>query len=692
MKKTIGGERLRGGKGVSVNMHAYVRSNHDLSHTVRTSMNAGTLVPVLKMIGLPGDTFDINISEMFRTVPTNNALFGRFKYQVDFFVEPLRLTVGAMHNNMLDVGKNAHNIILPKIRLGAAPKTKFTGSGSFEVDTQQIAADALNKYLGISGVGFNDSNQIIKREFLGAYHIAYGDICKNYYINTQEENAYVIGGVEENKKTASTLEADGIPQSSYFILQTSGRITTQEPTVTFILTENWNNINSFAIKVKDGETATPFTVSYTKNGENFTALFETKNGQVQSGIQVDPQNSNKGKILFASVSGTPQTIYAGDTIAIYYKTTGAGYGLQEFPIKNFDKCRNTILKACEIGEYVTIIGSNEAVGDDIKPINFLPYSVNAEILEDNTMLCKSSQVGLILKTYLNDLFNNFVQTDWIEEVNKRSAISVQNGTFTIDSLLINKRVFNYLNRIMVSKGTLADWQEVTYGVDAQSFVESPLFVGGVSGNIVFDEVVSTSATADEALGTLAGRGNIDGGSRKGGQVNIKIKEPSVILAIASITPYIDYSQGNSWEMSQIETLEDLHKPEFDGIGFQDANTEQLAWWDAQLNTENNQTTVKNFSFGKQPAWVQYMTEVNKVYGDFARELKQEGMVITRNYKPKDSFTEGVSNIKDLTTYIDPTNYSYLFAGTSLEDQPFWAQFHFNILARRKMSAAIMPNL
>ena len=51
--------------------------------------------------------------------------------------------------------------------------------------------------------------------------------------------------------------------------------------------------------------------------------------------------------------------------------------------------------------------------------------------------------------------------------------------------------------------------------------ETPTFEGGVSQEIVFQEVVSNSASGDEPLGTLAGRGVTTEG-QKGGHIRIKV--------------------------------------------------------------------------------------------------------------------------------------------------------------------------
>ena len=94
------------------------------------------------------------------------------------------------------------------------------------------------------------------------------------------------------------------------------------------------------------------------------------------------------------------------------------------------------------------------------------------------------------------------------------------------------------------------------------------------------------------------------------------------------------------------------------------------------------------SAGKQPAWLDYMTDFNKVYGNFADERNQMYMTLTRRYEPD----RENKTIKDLTSYIDPTAYNYAFAQTDLTAQNFLVQIGIDITARRKMSAKLMPNL
>ena len=70
----------------------------------------------------------------------------------------------------------------------------------------------------------------------------------------------------------------------------------------------------------------------------------------------------------------------------------------------------------------------------------------------------------------------------------------------MDALNLSQKVYNFLNRIAVSGGTYRDWLETVYtGGNYMERCETPTFEGGVSQEIVFQEVISNSASQDEPL-------------------------------------------------------------------------------------------------------------------------------------------------------------------------------------------------
>ena len=65
------------------------------------------------------------------------------------------------------------------------------------------------------------------------------------------------------------------------------------------------------------------------------------------------------------------------------------------------------------------------------------------------------------------------------------------------------------------------------------------------------------------------------------------------------------------------------------------------------------------------------------------------MVLNRNYSGAGEATVGIT---DLTTYIDPSKFNYIFADTSLDAMNFWVQIGVSAKVRRVMSAKQIPNL
>ena len=85
--------------------------------------------------------------------------------------------------------------------------------------------------------------------------------------------------------------------------------------------------------------------------------------------------------------------------------------------------------------------------------------------------------------------------------------------------------------------------------------------------------------------------------------------------------------------------------------------------------------------GKTVAWINYMTDA------IVTGMSESFMVLNRNY----SINAG-RQIEDLTTYIDPVKFNYIFADTSLDAMNFWVQTKFDIKVRRLISAKQIPNL
>ena len=122
------------------------------------------------------------------------------------------------------------------------------------------------------------------------------------------------------------------------------------------------------------------------------------------------------------------------------------------------------------------------------------------------------------------------------------------------------------------------------------------------------------------------------------------------MGVMAITPMIDYSQGNDFDLN-LQTINDLHKPALDGIGYQDLIQEQMVGETSVYQNGATIDKIKHLSANKTVAWVDYMTNYNRTFGNFAAGEELDFMVLNRNYEMSPSAGINETKIADLTTYI-----------------------------------------
>lgn len=704
---TLGGERIGSGNKQKVELHNYGMTSFNLEQDFKSSMAPGVLYPFMKLVGTNHGTFDIDLDSFVRTLPTTGPLFGSFKLQLDVYNVPIRLYQGLLHNNPVGLGMKMNQVYLPKLAISVVDGTGATrveGSNDFN---WQINDSALMKYLGLSGIGrLADQHAVslLTRHINAVPALAYYDIFKNYYANKQEEKAYVITPknvrlveLETEAELISTGEPIPITDDAENGIDLTGFTTNPNATIGIKITSNTEiKLDKTYIEVygkKDSETA-----SIEEDIETLQV------NDILSNVELSEDKKTLKIYLKINEWISPANRTDALRISIYNQSEiasklNADIALTPFSLANIDDMRNFLLSNNELGTEVRIVGVDNSElsknywgtksGTDQTG---LPYTALTKFNDDYYVPWNAFVMnGLCVKTYQSDLFNNWLDSEFIDGENGISAISsvaIVNNAFTMDALNMAEKIYEYLNRVLVSGGTYEDWQEATYGEGAVRKAETPMYVGGMSAEIMFEEVINSSESDIngnmQPLGSLGGKGTMVG--RKGGNnIHIKCDEPCYIIGIASITPRICYSQGNDWDMTELDTLDDLHKPALDGIGFQDLIIEQMCWWNTILT--NAGSIIHRSSAGKQTAWINYQTAVDKCFGDFANDTYSY-MTLNRRYEQGNS----LGAVKDMTTYIDPTKYNYAFAVKNLAAQNFWVQIHSKVIARRKMGAQQIPNL
>ena len=646
MKKAIGKNTLGGGNKMNVDLKTYNRSSHNLSYAWRSSMTVGTLVPFMKEVGLPGDTFDVELETKVFTHPTLGPLFGSFKMQLDIFTCPIRLYNAMLHNNTLNIGMDMSKVKLPKIKAENPSDTTYHINNSEEM-WKQVNPSSILCYLGIKELYDNKSQN---EEHNAVPLLAYLDIFKNYYANKQEEKFYYIS---DNRTPIQNAAAGN--QIKY------GNGTTYPN----------NQIVGGTLKLQGTSTTTAnnLTVIFYGTEETGTQRITANNRAYIKSYSKDSSNIVTLTFWGEGQDEIPANLYG----ALIGAFEGSEISLKAENLTDLDSLRE---------DYILNAGRQEVIFTESNGIQYLKdlMSINQSI---NAYSASTAQNGLLIKTHQSDIFNNWILTDWIDGENGISAITsidTSSGSFSIDTLNLSKKVYDMLNRIAISGGSYKDWIDTVYTSDFQIHAESPIYEGGMSKEIEFEEVVSNSAAKDEPLGTLAGRGYDSPNTKKGGKLHIKIKEPAYVIGIVSITPRVDYAQAEDWDI-HLDTMDDLHKPALDGIGFQDLIEKRMVFYGDP-----------NKAIGKQPAWINYMTNYNKVFGNFAIQGNEAFMCLTKWYESTEGEGENDYPQTKISSYIEPTMFNYMFADTDITAQNFWVQIGVGLTARRVMSAKQIPNL
>lgn len=714
---TLGGDRLGSGKNQKVALHNFEMNSFNLEQDWKSSMAPGVLYPFIKLVGTNHGTFDIDLDTFVRTLPTTGPLFGSFKLQLDLFSVPFRLYQGVLHNNPTDIGLNMNQVYLPKLLFKTIDYTgapRAVGSNDYNY---QVNESALLKYLGISGAG-RKTNRTTSgsaiRKFNCVPMLAYYDIFKCYYSNKQEEYAYVIApkdisrnsitvdGVTFDPNNGSSESQILIPYNNEKSLSTVNVGNTYYVSLLYTTTER-KLTEKIKKLIKENQEIKIFiegqygneSIDYLIN-EGYIIDYNWKFNK-NGGDNINPTYTIQ---LDLEINGTLQ-YDSEDIIAIQINkdtlnldTYTADINLEKFKLKNIDKMRYALLRENEIGTEFIIGEGGQWDDDSGEDDTGLPYSTLFKTTTEGITYNAFAQNGLMVKTYQSDLFNNWLDTAYIDGPNGIAAITAVDttgGSFTMDTLNLAEKFYELLNRIVVSGGTYQDWQDAVYGEGAVRMCETPMYIGGMAAEIMFEEVIATTenSSIDQALGDLGGKGT-QIGKKGGNNIHVKMDEPGYVMGIVSITPRICYSQGNDWDMTELDTLDDLHKPSLDGIGFQPLMVEQMAWWDTRI-IEQQSNKIDRRSAGKQTAWINYQTAVDKCFGDFAKQDGRSYMVLNRNYEMAIDSSD-TATVKDITTYIDPAKYNYAFSYAALDAQNFWVQIHSKVVARRKMGAQQLPNL
>lgn len=169
------------------------RSNAPLSYINRFDSPCGVLIPSYIQDIQKSDDWHMSMSSLYKTFPLEGPLMGSFHVKLDFYFCPERFYNRRLHDN--NTRFDPFTTYYPtfscfKYRAGDIP-AYYQSNG--------VHPSSLMHFLGAAEEFCADSEdvntEVVERAFNAVPMLAYWDIFKSYYANTQEEAAYMIGVV-----------------------------------------------------------------------------------------------------------------------------------------------------------------------------------------------------------------------------------------------------------------------------------------------------------------------------------------------------------------------------------------------------------------------------------------------------------------------------------------------------------------
>ena len=275
---------------------------------------------------------------------------------------------------------------------------------------------------------------------------------------------------------------------------------------------------------------------------------------------------------------------------------------------------------------------------DVLQNNYNIGNTNGEATIGNPKLIAKTSDLDIQPTTINDLRRAFRLQEWLEK-------NARGGTRYIENILMH------------------------FGVrSSDKRLQRPEYITGLKTPVIISEVLNTSATAEEAQGTMAGHGLAVSTGKYG---NYFCEEHGYIIGIMSVMPQPAYQQGIPKTYLKSDPL-DFFWPSFAHIGEQPVTNNELYAY----------TATAEDTFGYVPRYAEYKYQPSRVAGEFrtnALNFWHLGRIFANQPALNQAFIE-----------CDPDQVERIFAVQDGEDN-LYCQIMHKIKAVRPMPKFGTPN-
>lgn len=163
------------------------------------------LHPVYQEEVIPADRFELSTSFALDSMPMTNPFRGQMKVRLDYFFVPLRVYCPELRSNNVTYsygdsqGAGADfklpTVVIPRYDIMPIPDESSAISVGEYIARNAVHPGTLLENLRYP-VGYTNTSEISKegKSFNAVPLLGYWDIVRNYYVNPQEENLYIVSG------------------------------------------------------------------------------------------------------------------------------------------------------------------------------------------------------------------------------------------------------------------------------------------------------------------------------------------------------------------------------------------------------------------------------------------------------------------------------------------------------------------
>lgn len=301
------------------------------------------------------------------------------------------------------------------------------------------------------------------------------------------------------------------------------------------------------------------------------------------------------------------------------------------------------------------------------------YFPDAEITPDDYIFFEDYHYGLARTTYMPDMYTAWISNTNVELERSKAKVVVENNEFTMEQWKTASRIQNFVRKTIFKNSDFAEFIDVHYGVKPPTNLTKPMFLGAISQDVAFNDVVSTATTSEDTsvdansqLGSRAGygRGRRARGEDNGGFVRFHAKEPGYFMVLATLVPEVFYYEASEPFYSKL-ALSEYFYPEYNAIGYQDlpvSDLNEVPYSDdlKTLPSLNIDFQQWNDTLAQQPAWMEYMTRQNRLHGQMAEPGVYRPWSLSRSFNYSNQRGYTLPQSVAYSSYVLPEMFNNIF--------------------------------